>query len=253
MTPNLPTSALPIFGPTVSPDGLWGGVPWKDGVPHPEPLEGMLDGNVTLFPYEQSRAVLAISDSDNDLDGPGGSKRVDPCYQPQTSLRYLDQSSCDSRRFPGVVISPALKALGVMLGDFCLVSWNGAVRSAQVYDIGPTRKAGENSIFLNRGLGLVPAAKSDHWAAECGHDAQDVCTLIFAGSGPGHAVTLDQIVANAHRLWPRSRAARRRLKPPALESRWFNQRAGRRPAASGLPPRSFWRRGRSRRCSPSRS
>ena len=201
MTPNIPLSARPIFGPAVSPDGHWGGVPWMHGVLHPEPLRGLNAGHVTTFPYAPGRAVLAVTDSDNDLDGPGGSAKVDPCWQAATSLRYPGGASCDSRAFPGVVISPVLEKLGVRLGDFCLVSWNGAVRSAQVYDIGPTRKAGENSLFLNRGLGLVPAAWSDRRAALDGHDAQDVCTLVFAGSGPGHALGRDEIVAGAHACW----------------------------------------------------
>ena len=201
MSPNIPLSAQPIFGPAVSPDGRWGGVPWMHGVTHPEPLQGLRAGHVTTFPYAPGNAVLAVTDSDNDLDGPGGSKKVDPCWEPGTSLHRPGGASCDSRAFPGVVISPALERFGIRLGDFCLVAWNGAVRSAQVYDIGPTRKAGENSLFLNRGLGLVPPAWSDRHAALVGHDAQDVCTLIFAGSGPGHALGPDEIVAGAHACW----------------------------------------------------
>ena len=201
MSPNLPSSALAIFGPATSPDGQWGGVPWMHGVARPETLQGLRGGSVTTFPYAPGGAVLAVTDSDNDLDGPGGSKKVDPCWEPGTSLRYPGGASCDSRTFPGVVISPALERFGVRLGDFCLVSWNGAVRSAQVYDIGPTRKAGENSLFLNRGLGLVPRPWSDRHAALDGHDAQDVCTLLFAGSGPGHALEPDDIVAGTHACW----------------------------------------------------
>ncbi len=201
MTPNLPINALAAFGPEPLANTGWGGVPWKDGVLHPEPLQGMAHGSVTTFPYAPGRAVMAITDSDNDLDGPGGSRKVDPCWQGQTSLRYPDQSSCDSRKFPGVVISSALKALGIRLGDFCLCTWNGAIRSAQVYDIGPTRKAGENSIYLNRQLGVVLPIHDDHYAAEVGHDAQDVVTLFFAGSGPGHALPVDEIVERTHALW----------------------------------------------------
>lgn len=201
MTPDLPAAALPVFGPDPSPDGAWGGVPWHDGVRTPLALQGLANGALTVFGYRPHSPVLTVTDSDNDLDGPGGSRKVDPCWQGQTSLRFLDGSSCDSRKFPGVVMSPLLEKLGVKLGDFCLVSWNGAVRPAQVYDLGPTRKAGENSICLNRGLGLVSAGKSDRYAAECGHDAQDVATLFFCGSGPGHAIVPALIVDGARACW----------------------------------------------------
>ena len=200
MTPNLPVNALAIFGPDPSSDGQWGGVPWPLGVIHAEPLEGMAHGSVTVFPGAPVSGVLAITDQDNDLDGPGG-WQVDPDGQPQTSLRYPGGASCNSREFPGGVISPALEKLGIRLGDFFLLSWNGAVRSGQVYDIGPLRKAGEGSIFINRGVGLVTPDKTDHWAARNGHDAQDVVALFFPGSGPGHALPVAEIVARTHALW----------------------------------------------------
>jgi hypothetical protein len=52
-------------------------------------------------------------------------------------------------------------------------------------------------------LGIVPRDWSDHRAALDGHDTEDVCTLIFAGSGPGHALATDAIVAGAHACWQR--------------------------------------------------
>ena len=219
MNPNIPISALPIFGPAVSPDGQWGLVPWMHGVLHPEPLQGLRNGSVTTFGYVPGGGVLAVTDGDNDLDGPPNDRtgwRVDPCGQSQTSLRDIHGVSCNSRVFPGVVISPALEKLGIRLSDFCLVSYNGAVRSAQVYDIGPTRKQGEFSLFLGRQITLVPADWSDHKAALDGHDPEDVCTLFFPGSGPGHALDPAEIVTAAHVCW--SRFTSRAVESAALEA-----------------------------------
>ena len=201
MLSNLPISALPIFGPAQSPDGSWGHVPWDKAVDHAEAMEGLKGGSVAVFGSAPHAPVLAVTDSDNDLDGPGGSRQIDPDYLPGTALRHADGSFCDSRVFPGVVISPLLEKLGVGLGDFCLAGWGDAVRAAQVYDIGPTRKAGENSVYLNRHLGLILPSQDDHHAARNGHSTMDVVTLFFPRSGPGHALPPDLIVAATHALW----------------------------------------------------
>ncbi len=196
MTPNIPNACLPILGPT--PNGAMGGVPWTVGVLRALVLKGLRAA--ASFDTAPGRPLLVVTDSDNDLDGPGGYED-DPTGEPHTSLRYPGGTSCDSRTFPGVVMSPALARFGVRVGDFCLVAWQGNYCSAQVYDVGPTRKAGENSLYVNRFLGIVPKNKSDHWAALNGHDAQDVCTLFFPGSGLGHAVSQAEIVARTHALW----------------------------------------------------
>ena len=248
MSPNIPLSARPVFGPAVSPDGHWGGVPWMHGVAHPEPLRGLHGGQVTTFPYAPGRAVLAVTDSDNDLDGPGGSAQVDPCWQAATSLRYPGGASCNSRVFPGVVISPALEKFGVRLGDFCLVSWNSAVRSAQVYDIGPTRKAGENSLFSQPWVG--PRARRLERPPRRARRPRRAGRVHphFRGQRPRPRAGARRDRGGRARLLDRfhgSPGGRGGLRVPGgpRPARWRMppREAGRRPAAPDLPPCSSWR------------
>ena len=205
MSPNIPISALAILGPNPTPASEeWGGVPWSHGAVHSEPLHGLRDGSVTVFADAPRKAVIAVTNGENDLDGPPdgpGGWRVDPDGEPHTSLRDIHGVSCDSRTFRGVVMSPALEALGIKLGDFVLVVYNGRPEWGQVYDIGPTRKQGEFSLYLGRLTGLVPANWSDHHAAIEGHDAEDVCTVFFPGSGPGHALEEAALIAGARACW----------------------------------------------------
>ena len=201
MVPPLPIHALPFFGPDRA--GDWGGVPWARAEAHIEHLQGLWKTEVFEFPNRSG--VLFSSDADIDVDGPGGSKAVDPCWLPGTSLRNAAGHSLDSRHFPGVVMSPVLRAFGVRLGDFCLLAWAGRVRAGQVYDTGPTAKIGEVSVYLGRQLSLVAPSESDHHAATAGNSATDVVTLIFPGSGPGHALAPDLITEAAHGLFARLR------------------------------------------------
>lgn len=195
----LPAHAAIDLGPT--PSGNWGGVPWPRAIIVHDALEGLVNGKAVLFRPGHS-ALLTVSDCDIDTDGPGGSRDVDSCWQGQTSLRYLDGSSCDSRKFPGVVIPPVFRAeYGVNKGDFCLAFWHGAVRSAQVYDFGPPHKDGEISICLGRGLGIVKPTESDHHASTAGNNVRDLVILAFPGSGSGRAVALSSIIATTRDCW----------------------------------------------------
>lgn len=194
----LPAHARGDFGS--APLGAWGGVPWSAAVRVPLHLDGLMGGGVTVF-RPGHRALLTVSDADADTDGPGGSTREDPCWQAQTSLRFPDGRSCDSRRFPGVVLTPALRDFGVRVGDYVLACWHGALRSAQVYDVGPRTKAGECSIHLLRGLGIVGPETSDHRAATAGNEVRDLVLLFFPGSGNGRAQTSAVIVERTHALW----------------------------------------------------
>lgn len=140
------------------------------------------------------QTILFAADADVDIDGPGGSTEVDPYWQGETSLRWPDGSSVNSREFPGIVLPPPVqKQFGAKLGDFGLVIWAGKLCVAQVYDTGPTRKIGEISIFLARDSGLVKPTTSDHHAAVFGNGASDMVYIVFPGSGPGHAVQLAEI------------------------------------------------------------
>lgn len=192
MTPLIPDHAIPFFGASR-------GLPWARANLVTTLFEGMWGKGVVTFPAgpKTPPALLFASDADTDIDGPGGSKAVDPCWQNSTSLRTAAGSSVDSREFPGVVIQAGIQRLGARLGDFTLSVYNGRMIPGQVYDIGPTRKIGENSIYLNRRLGVVKANETDRHAATLGNDAADVVTLIFAGSGPGHALPASLIAEAA--------------------------------------------------------
>lgn len=184
----------------IGPVGAWGGVPWAAAAKVPMSLQGLTGRAVAVF-RPGHRALLAVTDADIDTDGPGGSTQVDRYWQSQTSLRFAGGKSCDSRRFPGVVLPPAFRGYGVRVGDYALAFWRGAIRSAQVYDVGPGSKAGEVSICLARGLGIVTPETSDHQAATNGNEVMDLVTLFFPGSGDGKAHESAQIVTRCHELW----------------------------------------------------
>lgn len=145
--------------------------------------------------------MLTVSDASIDTDGPGGSRTEDPDWLPHTSLTYSGGLDCNSHAFPGVVLPPAIKSYGVRVGDYALAFWRGAIRSAQVYDVGPASKAGEVSIYLARGLGIVNPETSNHVAATKGNDVKDLATLFFPGSGNGRAQPASVIVTRCHELW----------------------------------------------------
>jgi hypothetical protein len=189
MTPNLPAYALALIGPAQVPC-------WDEATFVSESLEGMWGKGVYTFPKKGNRpaVVIAINDADVDADGPGGGKNIDPWWEPKTSLLFPNGFSCNSRQFPGVVIPPALRPLGVWIGDFGCAIWKDArgvasIQWFQVYDVGPTRKMGEISLFLGRLLGIIPPNQSDRDAATKGNDVEDLTLMFFCGSGPGRAGT----------------------------------------------------------------
>lgn len=71
--------------------------------------------------------------------------------------RYVDAS-----RIAYISIPPALEALGVRLGDACLVAERDTAKSIQaiVADIGPRRKLGEVSIFCAQGCGFASSPRN---------------------------------------------------------------------------------------------
>lgn len=155
--------------------------PLHDASWHPLTLAGLMFDGISAL----DRALLLTTDLDVDTDGPGGSKENDQYWQAETSLRWPDNSSVDSRQFPGFVIPPALRQFGARMGDFGFSFWKGATASFQIYDFGPATKAGEGSVYLARALGIVPSSASDHKAAAFGNSATDVVSVIFPGSAPG--------------------------------------------------------------------
>lgn len=194
----LPRAVIPDLGPV--PIAGWGGVPWGAATKASVHLDGLMGGGVAVF-RPGHRALLAVTDASINTDGPGGSRTEDPDWLPHTSLKYAGGLDCNSHVFPGVVLPPAFRDYGVRVGDYALTFWRGAIRSAQVYDVGPKRLGGEISIYLARGLGIVKPETTNHYAATKGNDVQDLCTLFFPGSGDGRAHEPSVIVANCHRLW----------------------------------------------------
>ena len=207
MDPLLPKHALPFFGP--EPQGDWGGVPWAHAQavtpgmylpPRQQPWQNKL----ALF---TEGIIIVTGNVDDDTDGPGGSTAVDPCWQPQTSLRWPDQSSVNSRTFRGMVMHAVVQLRGAKLGDFGLVCLGGVLHCVQYYDKGPTEKLQEGSEKTLRDTGVIDANQSSRHAATIGNDVQDFCALIFPGSAPRdqhgrpHAVEQDEMIARTLALW----------------------------------------------------
>ena len=198
----LPSGVPPSAGPWLIPrhSRIAINLPWPYCLIHEhEKFIGMWgDKMLEFIKPGKPRAMVWSSDADIDIDGPGGSKATDKYWQPETSLRWPDRSSVDSRAFPGIVVPPPVeKEFGVRIGDYGAIIWAGQLCYAQVYDVGPTAKIGELSIFLGRQCGLVTPEQSDYHAATKGNSATDLFYLIFPGSGPGHAVENDQILREA--------------------------------------------------------
>lgn len=176
MNVKLPAHAIPFLGPNTAFD--WSKATWRDLA-----LAGLLFGGVTIF--DKPKAIILTADFDVDIDGPGGDLKTDRYWQGETSLRTAAGASCDSRQFPGYVMAPAYKDFGVKLGDFGFAYWGRRRCAFQIYDTGPTTKAGEGSIYLARALGIVKPSQSDNYAASKGNNVTDVSVVIFPGSAPG--------------------------------------------------------------------
>lgn len=178
-------------------------LPWDRSEFVPVDKKGIQFGGVHRFSLDAGRtALLMTADADIDIDGPGGSKATDKYWLPETSLRWPDGTSCDSRVFPGVVVPGDWTAkFGVRKGDFAFLIWRGIAYPAQVYDFGPTSKVGEVSIALGRQSGIVPPSQSDYSAATNGNNATDVVYLIFPKSGPSSALSRQAIADATSVLW----------------------------------------------------
>lgn len=201
MKVTLPAHAMPFLGPNAGFD--WSRAGWLE-----LQLKGLLYDGVAVFPDPQ--ALILTADFDVDIDGSGGNTATDQYWQGETSLRTAAGASCDSRQFPGYVMAPAYKQFGVKLGDFGYAVWGGRRAAFQVYDSGPTTKAGEGSIYLARALGIVRPNQSDHRAASGGNEVKDVAVVIFPGSAPGtgekvpnHALPASLIELSAGTLLPK--------------------------------------------------
>lgn len=187
---------------TAGMQGVARSIPWAEGVPSALSFAGLQKGALASFKHPSGGAdvVAAITDADIDTDGPGGSKRKDPWWSPNTSLRHPGGASCDSRIFRGVVTPPALrKEYGIAIGDLAWVSRGNKEFAAQVYDSGPGKKIGEISFGLAVDLGIYQdrSEQTEEKAAKGGNNVKDLVTVFFPGSGNGKALESDAMTAAA--------------------------------------------------------
>ena len=209
----LPDHADAFLGPETN--GEWGGVPWERAVLKAPDCPLLADetpwqNRLAIFPSPDgscNQAIIAAGPIDDDADGPGGSPEIDPCWQPDTSLRWLDGSSIDSRTFRGIVMHRVLEDHGARLGDIVLTVWGGVAHFGQAYDIGPTRKFQEGAEHHLRLHGVITPEQSAHHAACEGNDVTDFCCLTFVGSAPldahgrPYALAEDELIALGWQLW----------------------------------------------------
>jgi hypothetical protein len=118
-----------------------------------------------------------------DTDGPGGSVAQDPNWQQETTLKYLDGRSVDSRKIPFIAL-PMKKLAhdGVSAGDYVIVlnTFNGQQSIAVVGDIAPDRKQINVSLALANLLGIQFDLKKQTVRGD------KIVYLVFPGSGSGH-------------------------------------------------------------------
>jgi hypothetical protein len=183
--------------------GALAGIPLDQATRIKMSLHGLKDGVIHAFKNADGKidAFVTLTKADIDTDGPGGSTAIDPDYQDETSLRFPNGRSCDSRTFPGVVRPRLLQSapLGLRIGDFAYLYFKGKLVACQVYEQGPDGKIGEISFHAARQVGTIPADMSErHAATGGGLDAPELLTLWFPGSNPSkRAVSNDEIKARA--------------------------------------------------------
>jgi hypothetical protein len=132
-------------------------------------------------------------DSKFDLDTDGSAYYTqDPSGQKGTSCKMADGSSLDADRVNYFVLPGGLAdQLHIALGDIAIILWRGRVAYACYGDSGPVTKLGEGSISLHRSLGHETI---HHHTAQGGgtlinEGISGVITIVFPGSGNGHALS----------------------------------------------------------------
>lgn len=121
---------------------------------------GPIEGRDILY-CPDTGLVEYLSKGDCDCDGPGGSLKMDPDWQPTTSLQWFNPDTdkleyVNSLIVPGCVVPPAIcqKTRLKVLGSLCECSFdNGPWVPGVVYDTGPHLKLGEYSWGMHRDLG----------------------------------------------------------------------------------------------------
>jgi hypothetical protein len=115
-------------------------------------------------------------------DGPGGSTAEDPAYQLQTTLKYVDGRSVNSRIVPYIALPKInLASDKVKAGDNVIVfnTSNGRQAFAVIGDIAPNRNAIDISVALANSLGI-------HFDLKKGVGTDKIICLVFPASGSGY-------------------------------------------------------------------
>ena len=145
-----------------------------------------------------NKCLYLDSELQLDTDGwPEGKGKGDKSYQPNTSLRYADNTSLNANKVPYFVL-PLPKSWandrGIFLGDYAAVIYRGKVTYAVFGDEGPAHLIGEGSIQLLRALGeerLKPNGRIENAGAGPG-----IITIVFPGSGqPAHRKNEETLLA----------------------------------------------------------
>jgi hypothetical protein len=91
-----------------------------------------------------------------DCDG-GSNPHHDPCWQPDTTLRFNGRS-IDADVVPFIVVPPLIiqRTRGIVMGCKARASYRGRSVDCVVADIGPRRKIGELSPAAAQAIGLDP-------------------------------------------------------------------------------------------------
>jgi hypothetical protein len=170
-------------------------------------IDKLRDATPITHQFKGSRAVFILPEkqlyyeSNLELDSDGSrfaskdasGRRQDPTGDPNTSLRYpgSKRESVDADAVPYFVLPEKFyHQFGVALGDIAAVIYKDTVEFAIFADIGPSKKLGEGSIALHRGLGHEPIRNGRYH--DEGIDGR-VITIVFPGSGNGTPQTPDQV------------------------------------------------------------
>lgn len=149
-----------------------------------KPIDKQITKKPQIFATLQGGEIFFDTDLELDTDGWPGGPDGDPSWQPQTSLRYRDDSSLNANAVPYFVLPGPpdwYEALGVSTGDYAAVIFQDKLAFATFGDVGPSKKLGEGSLELLRRLG-EERMRPNHTVINAGMGPR-VLTTVFPGSG----------------------------------------------------------------------
>jgi Fungal chitosanase of glycosyl hydrolase group 75/D-alanyl-D-alanine carboxypeptidase len=115
---------------------------------------------------------------------------TNPGFARESPLHYVDADTIPFVALPGGGRFSQFTSQKVLrLGDLGVAfnKANGKMCFAMFVDIGPSKKIGEGSIALARALGIPPSPKTG------GTDARQVVYVVFASTGVGRGLTVQEI------------------------------------------------------------